>query len=182
MPKNKGKGGKNRRRGKNDALRQKRLLLFKEDLQEYAQVTKTLGSGWFEANCFDGKQRRCHVRGSMKKRVWVETGDIVLVSLREYEDDKADIIHKYYEGEAVQLIRAEEIPDSVDLCYSASGVQEFEAEKDGFTVDFDQLGFMRDQGKYRRLRATGVLNYDDEDREYYESLQAEGLDISGPTH
>ena len=44
--------------------------------------------------------------------MWVETGDIVLVSLREYEDDKADIIHKYYEGEAVQLIRAEEIPDT----------------------------------------------------------------------
>lgn len=42
----------------------------------------------------------------------METGDIVLVSLREYEDDKADIIHKYYEGEAVQLIRAEEIPDT----------------------------------------------------------------------
>ena len=49
------------------------------------------------------------------------------------------------------------------MCYSASGVQEFEAEKDGFTVDFDHLGFMRDQDKYRRLRATGVLNYDDED-------------------
>lgn len=42
-------------------------------------------------------------------------------------------------------------------------MQEFEAEKDGFTVDFDHLGFMRDQDKYRRLRATGVLNYDDED-------------------
>ena len=42
----------------------------------------------------------------------METGDIVLVALREYEEDKADIIHKYYEGEAVQLIRAEEIPDT----------------------------------------------------------------------
>lgn len=42
----------------------------------------------------------------------METGDIVLVSLREYEEDKADIIHKYYEAEAVQLIRAEEIPDT----------------------------------------------------------------------
>jgi hypothetical protein len=42
----------------------------------------------------------------------VETGDIVLVALREYEKDKADIIHKYYTGEATHLIRVGEIPDS----------------------------------------------------------------------
>ena len=51
----------------------------------------------------------------------METGDIVLVSLREYEDDKADIIHKYYEGEAVQLIRAKEIPDTgITTIFSSS--------------------------------------------------------------
>lgn len=99
---------------------------------EYAQVTKSLGGGWFAVNCFDGKQRRCHLRGSMKKRVsfnlctctlsdcrmqvWVNPGDIILVSLREYEDDKADIIHKYYTGEAAQLIRIGKIPDTGIPC------------------------------------------------------------------
>ena len=39
MPKNKGKGGKNRRRGKNESDLVKRELVFKEDGQEYAQVT-----------------------------------------------------------------------------------------------------------------------------------------------
>ena len=38
MPKNKGKGGKNRRRGKNENEGLKRELVFKEDGQEYAQV------------------------------------------------------------------------------------------------------------------------------------------------
>jgi hypothetical protein len=38
MPKNKGKGGKNRKRGKNEADDEKRELVFKEDGQEYAQV------------------------------------------------------------------------------------------------------------------------------------------------
>ena len=33
-----GKGGKNRRRGKNENDREKRELVFKEDGQEYAQV------------------------------------------------------------------------------------------------------------------------------------------------
>ena len=39
MPKNKGKGGKNRRRGKNENEGLKRELVFKEDGQEYAQVS-----------------------------------------------------------------------------------------------------------------------------------------------
>ena len=40
MPKNKGKGGKNRRRGKNENEGLKRELVFKEDGQEYAQVVE----------------------------------------------------------------------------------------------------------------------------------------------
>lgn len=43
MPKNKGKGGKNRRRGKNENEGLKRELVFKEDGQEYAQVGTGLG-------------------------------------------------------------------------------------------------------------------------------------------
>ena len=57
MPKNKGKGGKNRRRGKNENEAQKRELLYKEDGQEYAKVEKMLGNGRLEAYCFDGTKR-----------------------------------------------------------------------------------------------------------------------------
>lgn len=55
MPKNKGKGGKNRKRGKNEADDEKRELIFKEDGQEYAQVTNMLGNGRLEANCIDAQ-------------------------------------------------------------------------------------------------------------------------------
>ena len=69
MPKNKGKGGKNRRRGKNENEGLKRELVFKEDGQEYAQVTKMLGNGRLEAMCFDGVKRLCHIRGKLRKKV-----------------------------------------------------------------------------------------------------------------
>lgn len=69
MPKNKGKGGKNRRRGKNENESEKRELIFKEDQQEYAQVTKMLGNGRLEAMCFDGVKRLCHIRGKLRKKV-----------------------------------------------------------------------------------------------------------------
>ena len=44
-----GKGGKNRRRGKNENENEKRELVFKEDGQEYASVTKMLGNGRLQA-------------------------------------------------------------------------------------------------------------------------------------
>ena len=64
-----GKGGKNRRRGKNENEGQKRELVFKEDGQEYGQVTKMLGNGRLEATCFDGTTRLCHIRGKLRKKV-----------------------------------------------------------------------------------------------------------------
>ncbi|CAO3681003.1 unnamed protein product [Umbelopsis vinacea] len=79
MPKNKGKGGKNRRRGKNENENDKRELVFKEEGQEYAQVTKMLGNGRLEAQCFDGTKRLAHIRGNMRKKVWINQGDIILL-------------------------------------------------------------------------------------------------------
>lgn len=71
-----GKGGKNRRRGKNENENDKRELVFKEDGQEYAQVVKMLGNGRLEANCFDGVSRLCHIRGKLRKKVnsFIEDG------------------------------------------------------------------------------------------------------------
>jgi len=102
MPKNKGKGGKNRRRGKNQG-EIKRELITKGNGQEYAQVIRMLGNGRLEAYCFDGKKRLCHIRGKMRKRVWVNQGDIILVGLRDFQDGKADVVLKYNADEARAL-------------------------------------------------------------------------------
>ena len=114
MPKNKGKGGKSKRKGKNknaDASGEKRDLFLKgEEEQEYAQITKILGNCRFEAYCFDGKTRLCHVRGKFRKRVWINRDDVVLLGLRDYQDEKADIIHKYSAEEVTQLKKLGEIP------------------------------------------------------------------------
>uniref|UniRef100_A0A1D1YXN4 Eukaryotic translation initiation factor 4C n=1 Tax=Anthurium amnicola TaxID=1678845 RepID=A0A1D1YXN4_9ARAE len=115
MPKNKGKGGKNRKRGKNEADDEKRELVFKEDGQEYAQVLRMLGNGRCEATCIDGTKRLCHIRGKMHKKVWIAAGDIVLVGLRDYQDDKADVILKYMPDEARLLKAYGELPDNIRL-------------------------------------------------------------------
>eukprot|EP00948_MAST-09A_sp_MAST-9A-sp1_P000077 g77.t1 len=125
MPKNKGKGGKNRRRGKNENDETKRELEFKEDGQEYARVLRMLGNGRLEAMCADNKKRLCHIRGKMRKKVWVGVGDIVLVGLREFQDDKADVILKYNPDEARKLRDYKELPES----FGAGGAGD--ADEDG---------------------------------------------------
>ena len=32
-----------------------------------------LGNGRLEATCIDGNKRLCHIRGKMRKKVWVNT-------------------------------------------------------------------------------------------------------------
>lgn len=115
MPKNKGKGGKNRRRGKNENESEKRELVFKEDGQEYAQVLKMLGNGRLEAYCFDGTKRLCHIRGKLRKKVWINAGDIILIGLRDYQDKKADVIMKYYPEEARTLKAYNELPENANI-------------------------------------------------------------------
>jgi len=136
MVKNKGKGGKNRRRGKNDSEATKRELTFKEDGQEYAQVTRMLGNGRLEAFCFDGVNRLCHIRGKLRKRVWIGVGDIILLGLREFQDQKADIILKYDGDEARSLKAYGELPETVQI---NAGTEMLEGEEFGDdNFDFDE--------------------------------------------
>ena len=71
-----------------------------------------LGNGHLEAYCFDEVRRVCHIRGKLRKKVWIGTGDIVLVGLRDYEKDKADVLLKYNADEARNLKSYGELPEN----------------------------------------------------------------------
>ncbi|SCZ95704.1 BZ3500_MvSof-1268-A1-R1_Chr8-1g09741 [Microbotryum saponariae] len=148
MPKNKGKGGKNRRRGKNENEADKRELVFKEDGQEYAQVTKMLGNGRIEAMCFDGEKRLAHIRGKMRKKVWINQGDIILLSLRDFQDDKADVIQKYTSDEARNLKSYGELPETAKI----NETDTFGAGEEDDMVEFDEVD---DVDIVRRLAGDG---------------------------
>jgi translation initiation factor 1A len=84
-------------------------------LPEYAQVLKMLGNGRLEAYCFDGSKRLAHIRGKLRKKVWINQGDIILLSLRDYQDEKGDVILKYSADEARSLKAYGELPDSAKI-------------------------------------------------------------------
>jgi len=134
MPKNKGKGGKNRRRGKNENEAEKRELVFKEDGQEYGQVIKMLGNGRLQAYCFDGINRLCHIRGKLRKKTWINAGDIILIGLRDYQDKKADVIQKYNADEARNLKTYGELPENAKINEGGGEVDE------DFGIEFGDMG------------------------------------------
>lgn len=82
---------------------------------EYAQVVKMLGNGRLEAACFDGSKRLAHIRGKLRKKVWINQGDIILLSLREYQDEKGDVILKYSADEARSLKAYGELPETAKI-------------------------------------------------------------------
>lgn len=86
--------------------------------QLYARIIKVLGNMNVLAYCNDNKTRVCHIRGSMRKKVWINIGDIVLVSLRDFNQDpketsksdadKGDIVAKY---DTEHLNKLKKMPD-----------------------------------------------------------------------
>lgn len=108
-------GGSKRNNAKTNNAGKARELLFAEDGQQYAKVLKRLGDGRFEVQCLsDGQVRLAHVRGKLWKRVWVVPSDLVLLGLRTFQDQKADIIHKYATEEERTLASMGEIPGGLD--------------------------------------------------------------------
>lgn len=121
MPKTNVKGGKKKKRGKNGLNENNKIIFIDEDdtFQMYGQVSKILGNGSFSVSCFKKDkendfemiQKLCLVRGKMRKRNWININDIVVVSLREFENNKSDIVHKYSNDEARILINMNKIPN-----------------------------------------------------------------------
>ena len=129
------KGGKNFKKGrKKSTFVDKKNLLKKDpkESQEYGQIINAKGNGRFELKCCDGgKIRLGIVCGKMRKRVWVNRGDLVLLCKWEgmTDDTKCSIIHKYSEDEARRLLKEGELPENFKLNLD-------EEDEDGLTDDY----------------------------------------------
>ena len=127
------KGGKKFKKGKKQSYNDKKLIYKnpKED-QEYGKVIGALGNGRFQIECFDGKSRLGILAGNMRKRVWVNNDDIVLISRWEFltVSDKCCIVHKYDSDEVSKLKKEGEFPKNI----------KFESENN-FDISDDLISF-----------------------------------------
>jgi translation initiation factor 1A len=122
-----------------------------------------LGNGRIEAKCQDGETRLAQIRGQMRKKVslvqcrvrspsrailvliephltfqvWIVQGDIILISLREFQDDRADVIHKYTADEARNLKTYGELKSDFQINEAAQGGDEGSEDEEG-GVEFEE--------------------------------------------
>ena len=133
MPKNV-KGGNKHKKMKNtsnsDEITQEHLVLKTGKDQDYGKVEKLLGNCRVTLLCNDKINRIGIIRGSMRKRQWLNMGSIVIYSTREYEKDKVDIIHVYNNNVLKMLEK------KMDLNFSITG--EDENVDDIFTLDQEE--------------------------------------------
>jgi len=133
MPKNT-TGGKKHKKAKN-YVKVEKLVESDNEFQFYAKVNKKLGGGRYNVDVFipekkgmvknDGvfqekivrheevrQDQLAIVRGSIRKRARIDVGNLVLVSLREFEIKKVDILHAYKNDDVNTLRRQNKLPQS----------------------------------------------------------------------
>ena len=91
------------------------------EYEVYAYVIKLLGNCRVLVLCDNGKEAVGVIRGSMRrfnKRILIETGDIIAVSIRDYQTGKVDIVHKYNAEQCKILIINKEISDTLINAYN----------------------------------------------------------------
>lgn len=138
MPRNKTGGKKSKKKSskhENEFDLDEKFILKPDEFQEYGMITKNLGSCRMLVDCAsivkneEGVQnvirnRMCTIRGKLKKRSFMNTGDVVIVALRDFNDnDKGDIIHKFSSQQANYLKKKDIIPFDFNKQYNSSNLE-----------------------------------------------------------
>ena len=148
MPRNL-KGGKNYKKMAkgNSVFDIDKFRIDRQEGQQIARVLRNLGNLNMSCYCNDGITRICKIRGKMIKREFVDAGDLVLISLRELEQDtteadkkemRGDILAKY-PYECISELRKEEGVNQslfVTLESLVDGKIPSKTEEAGFVFDY----------------------------------------------
>ena len=124
MPKNK-VGGK-KHKGKKNTVKESKELVVPEENELIGQVSKVNGHGRFDIRCIDGTEKSGILRGTMRKRVWINRLDLVLVEPWDFQTEKCSILHKYQDNEMNKLLKGGHLP------------KEFKIENDSLNLDEEE--------------------------------------------
>jgi translation initiation factor 1A len=93
-----------------------RALEEPDEGQSYGVVQDMIGNGRLRCLCSDNVIRLGKIRGSLRKtshKIIIEKNDLILISFRDFEPDKVDILHKYTYEEANLIMNTFELPDCI---------------------------------------------------------------------
>ncbi|QIG60206.1 hypothetical protein [Dishui Lake large algae virus 1] len=106
------------KKGRFNRYQKKRDLEYPDpdDGTYFAVVKDMLGNGRVRVLCEDGSLKIGRIRGTMRKsrgKTIIECNDLVMVSLRDFED-KLDIMYKYTADEVAQILKdSDNLPEKI---------------------------------------------------------------------
>lgn len=152
---------RNQKRGRQQ---KKKEFIEIEDGQQYGIVQDLLGNGRVNVFCEDNAIKVARIRGRMRKysnKVLIERGDLVLVALRDFNDDKVDLFHKYSSEDINYLMRHDLLPEIILKKIQNGG----DPNHDDGKPREDYVVFMAEEegtSSMRRFSATGEASSDTE--------------------
>jgi translation initiation factor 1A len=141
------------------------------EYEVYAYVIKLLGNCRVLVLCDNGNEAIGVIRGSMRrfnKRVLIEAGDIIAVSIRDYQTGKVDIVHKYNSEQCKILINNKEISDTLINAYNRVNIYTSKSINDA-NIIFDDAPEEEDKKKNEEDYNNSIYIFDSEDDDYDES-------------
>jgi translation initiation factor 1A len=109
------KGGKGHRKNKKPTVQSNtKNMEYREEDEEYAKVTSLLGSGRLRVQLPNKTEKLAIIPGRMKKRShgnFIVVDDIILVGLRNFQEDKVDVLFRYNPEQVLILQAKKELPD-----------------------------------------------------------------------
>jgi len=155
--KNKG-GNQAKKKGRKNLQRKTYSLddLVKGPGEDYAYVQDKFGDGRFRVICYDKVTRLGIVRGKIKNSCRMLRGSLALVSIREYEDTKCDIMYEYQPDDIDKLLKNNIISES----FIKTGTLAAKTEEH----TYDDIKFTEDILKDNESDKSSTWDSDEEDR------------------
>jgi initiation factor 1A len=170
-----------------------------EEYEEYAYVIKILGNCRVIVISNSGSKNIGIIRGSLRKfnkRILIEKSDLVVISKREYQSGKVDIVHKFNSDQCNVLIKENKLNNLLINLYnnknSYEDIMKEDLEKDNIlndhiimsnyvedentneTISLDNLSLNKNASRYFNIR-DGSNDSDNGDDDDVNSLKSEDI-------
>lgn len=155
------KGGKKHKKNANkhreDNNTNTKNIELAEGSQEYAKVLARLGGSRLSVDCTDGKKRQAIIPGKFKsrRRIWLNAGDILLISIGSTGNPDVCSIDKKYLPREITVLKQK-------------GLINFENDKDTENDNFE-FEFKKEDEVNLKIEPQIVkeLDFGDDEYEYY---------------
>lgn len=136
--------------------------IINEEYEEYAYVIKLLGNCRATVISNSGITSIGIIRGTLRKfnkRIMIENSDIVVISKRDYQDNKVDIVHKFNSDQCKILVKNKDI-SNILISYYNNKKSDIVIEDidDDIKYEFENIE-LKDNSK--SIKKTVINNYVD---------------------